>query len=35
MVEYDFDSYDYNGQAYHAWHFVARVWTDVIVVLTI
>ena len=25
---YDFDSYEYQGDAYHAWHFVVRVWTE-------
>jgi hypothetical protein len=26
--DYDFDSYTYAGTEYHAWHFVARVWTE-------
>jgi hypothetical protein len=33
--DYDFDNYEYEGQAYYAWHFVVRVWTEDIVAVTL
>lgn len=36
MVDtYDFDSYEYQGDAYHAWHFTVRVWTHDTVSVTL
>jgi len=33
--DYEFDSFDYEGQAYHAWRFTVRVWTEDTVTLVI
>lgn len=33
--DYEFDSFDYEGQGYHAWRFTVRVWTDDTVTLVI
>jgi hypothetical protein len=33
--DYEFDSFDYEGQGYHAWRFTVRVWTEVTVTVAI
>ena len=33
--DYDFDVYAYAGTEYHAWHFIARVWTEDTMAMTI
>lgn len=34
VTEYEYGSYNYGGTEYHAWHLVARVWTEDTVTLT-
>lgn len=33
--DYEFDSYVYAGEEYHAWHFTVRVWTEDTATVTI
>lgn len=33
--EYEFDSFDYEGQSYHAWRFAVKVWTEDIATVTL
>lgn len=33
--DYEFDSFDYEGQGYHAWRFEVRVWTEDTATVTI